>query len=193
VKERKSGEEEVRGGVFRRLAWMTPYTSSGLVGIRVVDLNRELNISEIDARVNVRQGTVEVSGSVYNVPRSNIDARRETATCLLCNNTIRNAGKSKEWYVKEALKEYNSNLDRYLRGEITLENLLESRAKPRILVRVKVINGELVFEPAINEDNEKLWKAVEKIKQIWGDPDIPSGISMELYSVGNNYHMVMGL
>jgi putative DNA methylase len=171
--EEEGGEEEVRGGVFRRLAWMTPYTSSGLVGIRVVDLNRELNISEIDARVDVGQGTVEVSGSVYNVPRSNIDARRETATCLLCNNTIRNAGKSKEWYVKEALKEYNSNLDRYLRGEITLENLLESRAKPRILVRVKVINGELVFEPAINEDNEKLWKAVEKIKQIWGDPDIP--------------------
>jgi putative DNA methylase len=171
--EEEGGEEEVRGGVFRRLAWMIPYTSSGLVGIRVADLNRELNISEIDARVNVRQGTVEVSGSVYNVPRSNIDARRETATCLLCNNTIRNAGKSKEWYIKEALKEYNSNLDRYLRGEITLENLLESRAKPRILVRVKVINGELVFEPVINEDNEKLWKAVEKIKQIWGDPDIP--------------------
>jgi putative DNA methylase len=172
--EEKGGEEEgARSGVFRRLAWMTPYTSSGLVGIRVVDLNKELSGREIDAKVNAKQGTVEVSGRVYNVPRPNIDARRETATCLLCNNTIKNIGESKEWYVKEAIKEYNNNLERYLRGEITLENLLESRSKPKILVRVKVINGKLEFEPATSEDNGKLWKALGKLRQIWGDPDIP--------------------
>jgi putative DNA methylase len=172
--EGESEEEEgVRSGVFRRLAWMTPYTSSGVVGIRVIDLNGELGRREIDARVNAKQGTVEVSGRAYNIPRPNIDARRETATCLLCNNTIKNTGKNREWYVKEALREYNDNLERYLRGEITLENLLESRAKPRILVRVKVINGDLEFEPATSEDDEKLWKAAEKLKQIWGDPDIP--------------------
>jgi len=171
--EESEDEEGVRSGVFHRLAWMTPYTSSGVIGIRIVDLNKEISRREIDARVNTKQGTVEVFGRAYNIPRPNINAKRETATCLLCNNTIKNAGKSKEWYVKEALKEYNENLERCLRGEITLENLLESRAKPRILVRVKVINGDLEFEPATNKDNEKLWKAVEKIKQIWGDPDIP--------------------
>jgi len=152
---------------------MTPYTSSGLVGIRIIDLNKELNKEEISAKVNAKQGTVEVSGRTYNVPKPNIDARRETATCLLCNNIIKNTGKNEEWYVKEALKEYNNNLERYLRGEITLENLLESKAKPRILVKVKAIKGELEFEPATSEDNEKIWKALEKLRQIWGDPDIP--------------------
>jgi len=180
----ESEEEEggARSGVFHRLAWMMPYMSSGIVGIRIIDLNRELGEKEINARVNAKQGTVEVSGRAYNVPRPNIDARRETATCLLCNNTIKNTGKSKEWYVKEALKEYNNNLERYLRGEITLENLLESRAKPRILVRVKVVNGELEFEPATSEDDEKMWKVLEKLKQIWGDPDIPLE-STPLYEV----------
>jgi putative DNA methylase len=180
----ESEEEEggARSGVFHRLAWMTPYMSSGVVGIRIIDLNRELGEKEINARVNAKQGTVEVSGRAYNVPRPNIDAGRETATCLLCNNTIKNTGKSKEWYVKEALKEYNNNLERYLRGEITLENLLESRAKPRILVRVKVVNGELEFEPATSEDDEKMWKVLEKLKQIWGDPDIPLE-STPLYEV----------
>jgi putative DNA methylase len=173
----EEGEEEEEGaksGVFSRLAWMTPYTSSGLVGIRIIDLNKELNREEISAKVNAKQGTVEVSGRTYNVPKPNIDARRETATCLLCNNIIKNTDKNKEWYVKEALKEYNNSLERYLRGEITLENLLESKAKPRILVKVKAIKGELEFEPATNEDNEKIWKALEKLRQIWGDPDIPT-------------------
>lgn len=172
----EEGEEEEEGaksGVFSRLAWMTPYTSSGFVGIRIIDLNKELNKEEISAKVNARQGTVEVSGRTYNVPRPNIDAKRETATCLLCNNTIKSVGKNEEWYVKEALKEYNNNLEKYLRGEIILENLLESKAKPRILVKVKIIKGELEFEPATSEDNEKLWKAVEKLRRVWGDPDIP--------------------
>ncbi|MCC6018683.1 MAG: DUF1156 domain-containing protein [Candidatus Verstraetearchaeota archaeon] len=172
----EEGEEEEEGaksGVFSRLAWMTPYTSSGFVGIRIIDLNKELNKEEINAKVNARQGTVEVSGRTYNVPKPNIDARRETAICLLCNNTIKNIGKNEKWYVKEALKEYNNNLERYLRGEITLENLLESKAKPRILVKVKIIKGELAFEPATCEDDEKIWKALEKLRQIWGDPNIP--------------------
>jgi len=192
----EEGEEEEEGtksGVFSRLAWMTPYTSSGIVGIRIIDLNKELNKEEISAKVNARQGTVEVSGRTYNVPRPNIEAKRETATCLLCNNIIKNTGKNEEWYVKEALKEYNNNLERYLRGEITLENLLESKAKPRMLVKVKVIKGELEFEPATSEDNEKLWKALEKLRQIWGDPDIPIE-PIPLYDVRSiwvvNYGMI---
>ncbi|MCQ5340612.1 MAG: DUF1156 domain-containing protein [Candidatus Methanomethylicia archaeon] len=167
----EENEEDTRRGIFRRLAWMMPYISSDIVGIRVVDLNKELNREEINARINTRQGVVDISGRIYNVPRPNIDARRETAICLLCNNTIRKIGK--EWYVKEALKEYNNNIERYLRGEITIKDLMESKARPRILVKVKIVDGDLEFESALSEDNERLWKALEKIKQMWGDPDIP--------------------
>jgi len=169
--EEENEEEETRRGIFRRLAWMIPYISSNIVGIRIVDLNKELNREEINARINTRQGVVDISGRIYNVPRPNIDARRETAICLLCNNTIRKIGK--EWYVKEALKEYNNNIERYLRGEITIKDLMESKARPRILVKVKIVNRDLEFESALSEDNERLWKALEKIKQMWGDPDIP--------------------
>ncbi|MFZ8857993.1 MAG: DUF1156 domain-containing protein, partial [Candidatus Caldarchaeales archaeon] len=121
--EEKGEEEGVKSGTFRRLAWMVPYTSSSAVGVRIVDLNRELNVKEIEARINLKQGKVEVNGRTYNVPRPNVEARREIATCLLCNNAIKKG--SKEWYVKEALKEYNENLESYLRGEITLEDLLK--------------------------------------------------------------------
>lgn len=168
----EEGEEGVKSGAFRRLAWMVPYTSSNAVGIRVVDLNKELGVREVRAKVSAKQGRVEASGKAYSVPKPNIDARRETAACLLCNNAIKGVGK--EWYVKEALKEYNENLERYLRGEITLEDLLKSRARPRILVRIRVVNKELEFEPATSEDHEKLWKALEKLRQMWGDPDIPT-------------------
>jgi putative DNA methylase len=170
--EDEEGEEEgVKSGTFRRLAWMVPYTSSSAVGVRIVDLNRELNVREFKARINLKQGKVEVNGRTYNVPRPNVEARREIATCLLCNNAIKKSGK--EWYVKEALKEYNENLESYLRGEIALEGLLKSRARPRILTRVRVINDDLEFESATSEDDEKLWRALEKLRQMWGDPDIP--------------------
>ena len=175
--EEESEEEGAKSRIFSRLAWMEPFKpseSSNFVGIRVLDLNKELNKKEIEAKVNSKQGIVEISGKVYNVPKANIDAKRETAICLFCNTTINNSGKDKEWYVREVLKEYNDNLERYLRGEITLENLWKSRAKPKLLVKVKINNGELEFEPATSIDNEKLWKAVEKLKQIWGDPDIPT-------------------
>jgi putative DNA methylase len=171
--EEEEGEEEgVKSGTFRRLAWMVPYASSSAVGVRIVDLNRELNVKEVKARINLKQGKVEVNGRTYNVPRPNVEARREIATCLLCNNAIKKG--SKEWYVKEALKEYNENLESYLRGEIALEDLLKSRARPRILTRVRVINDDLEFEPATSEDDEKLWRALEKLRQMWGDPDIPT-------------------
>jgi putative DNA methylase len=151
---------------------MVPYASSSAVRVRVVDLNRELNVREVKARINLKQGKVEANGRTYSVPRPNVEARREIATCLSCNNAIKESGG--EWYVKESLKEYNENLESYLRGEIALEDLLKSRARPRILARVRVINDDLEYEPATSEDDEKLWKALEKLRMMWGDPDIPT-------------------
>jgi putative DNA methylase len=77
------------------------------------------------------------------------------------------------FYPKKALRDWNKKLEEYLNGLITLEELKTASARPRLLVKVKVVNKQLVFEPATREDNEKLWKALEKLRAIWGDPDIP--------------------
>jgi len=155
--------------------------------VKVVDLNRELKAKLIKAKVNARQGYVEVGGTKFNVRRPNIDARRETATCLHCGNQIRyylpklnrhSVEKPKNveavWYVKHALKEWNRLLEEYLSGRIELEKLLESPARPTLLVKVKVKEGDLEFEPATKQDTEKLWRALEKMRELWDDPDIPT-------------------
>jgi putative DNA methylase len=38
---------------------------------------------------------------------------------------------------------------------------------------VHIENGDLKFQPATPQDVEKLWKAAEELKKMWGDPDIP--------------------
>jgi len=87
----------------------------------------------------------------------------------MCEMPIKADGK---WYVKEAIREWNENLERYFSGEISLEQLLNSRARPVILIKVRA-DGGLIFEPAGKEETEKLWKAAEKLRQMWRDPDIP--------------------
>ncbi|MEM4030168.1 MAG: DUF1156 domain-containing protein, partial [Thermofilaceae archaeon] len=172
--EEEGGEEGTRSGHFRRLVWMEPYKLANNVSIRIVDLNRELSSRGIRARVNTGRGIVEVSGRVYNVPRPNVDAKSGTATCLVCNNVIKRTGKGEEWYVKKALREYNEALERYLRGEVGLEELLSCKARPKLLVKVRLTKNDFDFQPATWEDNENLLKALEKLKQMWGDPDIPT-------------------
>ncbi|MEM4465064.1 MAG: DUF1156 domain-containing protein [Ignisphaera sp.] len=172
--EEEELEEETKKGIYSKIAWMTPKNTEDRIYIDVVDLNRELNKNSVEAKINSRQGVVEAYGRRYTVPRPNIDARRETAACLHCNNTITNKGKKEEWYVKQALKEWNQNLEKYLSGEITIQQLIESKARPRLLARVKTIGKDLTFEPATQQDSDRLWRALEKLKQIWGDPDIPT-------------------
>jgi putative DNA methylase len=106
------------------------------------------------------------------VQRPNIDARRETATCLHCSNRI--TGKPGEWPVKKGLRGWNESLERYLRGEMSIEELKRQQVSPRLLAKVKIVEKDLEFEPATEEDEEKLWKALEKLRAIWGDPDIPT-------------------
>ena len=172
-----NSEEEEEGGrrkgVFERLAWMEPQKVGNEIMIKIRDLNRELNRESIRADVNTGAGTVTVGGTVYRVPQPNIDAKKEFATCLHCGNQIRK-GKA-DWYVKEALRDWSTKLEQYLSGIIDLNKLInESLARPRLLVKVKIINGNLVFEPATREDNKKLWKAAEELRKMWGDPDIPT-------------------
>jgi len=175
-KASEEGEEEeeegARSGTFKRLAWMEPVKAGERIAIKIVDLNKELGRKTLRAKVNASQGTIVVDGKTYRVPQKNIDPRREITTCLHCNNTIRKG--QEEWYVKEAIKDWNQKLEQYLSGQIDLQALRETaKARPRLLVKVKIASNDLVFEPTTQEDNEKLWKALEKLRRIWGDLDIP--------------------
>jgi putative DNA methylase len=174
---------------YERLAWME--WRDGRVEIR--DLNEECrkegggSCDELRAEVSARGeegGSVAWRGRRYAVPLKNIDARRETAQCLHCraeiNHRVVNGklvkGKKSEgdWYVKWALRQWNANYERYLKGEIALEDLKNSPARPTLLVKIHVENGDLKFQPATPQDVEKLWKAAEELKKMWGDPDIPT-------------------
>ncbi|MDV3104677.1 DUF1156 domain-containing protein [Thermococcus waiotapuensis] len=185
------------GKSYTRLAYMVPEGNGGEVVIRVIDLNRvfgdvsgavvdtdtgeivfegELYVRKVlDAVKNgkLKEGDFRVEGKkvVFKVPKANIESRKSQLTCLACGNVIRYAdesgrhytegGKNREFYVKFALKRYNE-------GD-------EGFARPRPLVKVKVNGKDLTFEPAGKDDEEKLLKAKEKVRQMLesGDPDIP--------------------
>ncbi|MCC6018920.1 MAG: DUF1156 domain-containing protein [Candidatus Verstraetearchaeota archaeon] len=156
-------------GKYERLAWMEPVIISDKVEVKVVDLNREFGSAKIIAKVS--ENSVETNRGSYRVPEANVNARSDLARCLHCNRVM--PGKRDQWYVKQTLRCWNDKLEKYLRGEISLEELVHSPIRPRLLVKVKIVNKELVFEPVAMEENEKLWKALEKLKTMWGDPDIP--------------------
>jgi putative DNA methylase len=174
---------------YKGLAWMEPAIVGDRVEIKVVDLNKELNSREISAKVS--ENVVEAHKASYKVPEANIDARSELARCLHCNRVM--PGKGDQWHVKRALREWNERLEKYLRGEVSLDELKASLARPRLLVKVKIIGDQLVFEPAVREDEEKLWKALEKLRLMWGDPDIPTE-PVPIYDARNiwviNYGMI---
>ena len=156
---------------YQRLAFFRPFKEGDGVKIEVVDLNavhRDVSKAKVDAK----SGKIEIGVEKYEVPRANVYPKGKRAWCLYCGMEMRfvdaegnhfseNGKRSDlEWYIKWALKKYNEGDDKF--------------ARPRLLVKVKVVSKELKFEPAIEGDNEKLWRALEKLKQMWGDPDIPT-------------------
>ncbi|ABL78382.1 DUF1156 domain-containing protein [Thermofilum pendens] len=178
---------------YERLAWMQWRDGE----IEVVDLNEACkktgrsSCNELLAKVQGKDeesgARVEWNGQVYVVPSKNINAKLEEAQCLYCRakidhrvkenrilKPVKNKKKEGEWYVKWALQRWNSLLEDYLFGKVSLEELRNAPARPRILVKVRVTDGDLEFEPATREDTEKLWKALEKLKQKWKEPDVPS-------------------
>jgi len=173
---------------YERLAWMEWQNGE----IKVVDLNEQCkqrrlgNCNNLSAEVTPRGeegGSVRWANQKFVVPIKNVDARRETAQCLYCRaeinhrvvngKVIKGNRKDGDWYVKWALKQWNENYEKYLRGEIKLDDLRQSPARPTLLVKVYVKDGDLQFKPATQQDTEKLWKAAEELRKIWGDPDIP--------------------
>ncbi|MFP3252019.1 MAG: DUF1156 domain-containing protein, partial [Thermoproteus sp.] len=132
---------------YERLAWMEWRDDR----VEVRDLNEECRkegrgpCDGLEAKVSARGeegegGSVEWRGRRYAVPLKNIDARREAAQCLYCraeiNHRVVNGklvkGKKSEgdWYVKWALRQWNANYERYLKGEITLDDLKTPQPAP---------------------------------------------------------------
>ena len=128
-------------------------------------------------------------------PTPNVRGRPEHAECLHCGSNItyinprtgrvyrskkevkdKQLRKELEFYPKYAIKQWFKTLEEYLnnRKENQIDKLKNAPARPRILVKVKIQNNDLKFEPATQEDQEKLWRALEKLRQQWGDPDIPT-------------------
>jgi putative DNA methylase len=174
---------------FERLAWMEWQNGE----IKVVDLNEQCrqqrlgNCDNLSAEVTTRgeeSGSVMWANQKFVVPTKNVDARGETAQCLYCRaeinhrvvngKVVKGSKKDGDWYVKWTLKQWNENYEKYLRGEITLDELKQSPARPTLLVKVYVKDGDLQFKPATQQDTEKLWKAAEELRKMWGDPDIPT-------------------
>ncbi|RLG63062.1 DUF1156 domain-containing protein [archaeon] len=164
---------------WKRLAFMRPKIIGDKLEVEIVDLNeifkkKRFTINEVE----VDREKIVAFRQPYHVPKPNVNARNEQATCLHCNNTIRyidpTTGKHyaetkklpkslKEklvWYVRYALGKYNE-------GDSSL-------AKPKLLVKVKVVNKKLLFEPCTEDDQTKLELAKQEIERLLKikDPDI---------------------
>ncbi len=169
---------------YERLAWMEPKIDRNSVKINVIDLNNELSDYVIE-KAEVIGSSVKVGEEEYKVPDSNINARRDTAVCLYCGqpmiyydpqtqkhytetkNLPKEVRDRLESYVKYAIKTYNQTLE---------QNNIPSLAKPRLLVKIKVKDGELEFEPCTDEDQKKLERAEDEVRKLLAqnDPDIPT-------------------
>lgn len=196
------------GEGYARLAWMEPLVEGDEVKIRVVDLNKILGDKAVEgARVSGLR--IVASGKEFRVPESNIEARREKAVCLHCHQPVlqidpqngkhytvkKNLPKEVtdrlEGYVKFALKLYNKRIE----GDTSLpEWLSEVPARQRLLVKVRLKEGDLEFEPCTEEDQQKLATARKEVEKMLkeSDPDIPKeGIS--LYSVRYLFPILYGM
>ncbi len=169
---------------YKRLAFMKPVKNGNSIDIEVVDVKGDVSRAEVDTRT----GRVKVGEPVYEVPKPNLNARSQQATCLNCGNLIRLVdsegnhfmeGSNLEWFVKWALRKYHAGDERF--------------ARQRLLVKVKV-NKDLAFEPCDEEDNGKLEKAKEKVKALiaGGEPDIPNE-PISYYSVRYLFPILYGM
>jgi putative DNA methylase len=179
------------GEGYGRLAWMEPVVEDNSVKIRVIDLNKVLGYGAVKgARVSGLK--ITAGGKEFRVPESNIEARREKAVCLLCHQPImqidpqtgkhytETKGPPHEvrerlrGYVKFALELYNNGMGFGINTEMP-SWINEVPARQRLLVKVKVKQGDLEFEACTEKDQERLIKARDEVKKFLevNDPDIP--------------------
>jgi len=176
---------------YERLAWMEPKVVGEKVQIEIVDLNKILGSKSLK-EAEIRGTIVKVAGKQFKVPESNIEARREKATCLLCHQPImqidpltgkhyteakklpENVKGRLKGYLKYTLEFYNKG-DGYSINPELPPWMNEVPARQRILIKVKAKQGDLVFESCTEKDQEKLERAKEEVKKLLEttDPDIP--------------------
>jgi Adenine-specific DNA methylase containing a Zn-ribbon len=162
-KKKEEGErEEVKSGDFKRLVFMKPEVSGKQLRIKVIDLNKELNRKTIRAKMT--KDRVIIDGKEYRVPEGNVSAKRSYAKCLFCNTTF--PGKGDKWYVKEAIKDWNERYEKYLNGEISLEELQNAKARPTLLVKFKGEGKDLEFEETNKHDIERFWNLISQLKEV---------------------------
>ncbi|MEJ2771397.1 MULTISPECIES: DUF1156 domain-containing protein [unclassified Stygiolobus] len=155
-------EEGVKSGKFKRIVFMKPEINGGNLRIEVLDLNKELDKQSIEAKVS--KNKIIVDGKDYEVPEGNVSAKSSNARCLYCNNVF--PGKGDKWYVREAIKEWNEKYEKYLNGEISLEELRNAKARPTLLVKFKGEGKDLEFEEINGDDIKKFWESFEKLRNI---------------------------
>jgi putative DNA methylase len=179
------------GEGYGRIAWMEPVIEDNSVKIRVIDLNKVLGDRAVKgARVSGLK--ITAGGKEFRVPESNIEARREKAVCLLCHQPIMQidpqTGKHYtetkglphevrerlRGYVKFALELFNNGMGFGINTELP-SWINEVPARQRLLVKVKVKQGDLEFEACTEKDQERLIKARDEVKKFLevNDPDIP--------------------
>jgi len=192
---------------YERLAWMEPVVEDGKVKIAVVDLNAVLGNAAV-AKARVSGAKVAAGSREFKVPESNIEARREKATCLLCGQPImqidpetgkhytetKNLPKEVKnrlkGYVKFALELYNKGMGYGTNTELP-PWISEVPARQRLLVKVKVKQGDLEFEPCTEKDQEKLEKAKPEILEMLkvDDPDVTIELTEPYCS--STYHTIV--
>jgi len=189
---------------YKRLAWMQPEIQGNEAKIKVVDLNRMLGDHAVK-KADVRGNVVRAGGREFRVPQSNIDARRKRAVCLLCGQPIIQVDPEtgRHYTDKKGLpKEVKDKLEGYIKFALKLYNgnetppgwLNETPARQRLLVKVKIKQKNLDFEPCTEKDQQRLEIARCEVKKLlkMNDPDIPKeGIS--LYSVRYLFPILYGM
>lgn len=190
-------------GKYQRLAYMKPKKNGDEIEIEIIDLNKIVgDVSK--AKVNTNTGKIifedektakeiqqmiqngeldsdiaRVEGNrvIFEVPKPNIEAKKNQMACLYCGNLVKYADSEGNHYLAKPKGGDKNDFDFYVKWALRKYHEGDERfARQRILVRVKVIDGDLVFEPATEEDNEKLLKAKEKVKEMLEkkDPDVPT-------------------
>ncbi|RLF01503.1 MAG: DUF1156 domain-containing protein, partial [Thermoprotei archaeon] len=171
-------------GEYKRLAWMKPRKNEDdSITIEIVDLNRELKVSKLPKgiKVDTRSGRVILpSGRTFSVPKPNIKARVEQVVCLSCGNIIRyiDSTTGRHYSAKDNVpKQIREKLIWYVKYALTKYYEEEANlARLRLLVKIKVINRDLIFKPCTEADQTKLELAKKALSELFkqGDPDIPT-------------------
>jgi putative DNA methylase len=184
---------------YKRLAFIDYEKRDDDIGIKVVDINDvvkkevartglgKANDIIANAKVDPKSGEIFIGGEgkaregerKYEVPSSNLESRRKQATCLNCGSLIRFVDSEGDHYIdkKDVPKENRDNLEWFVKWALKrYHDGDEQFARQRLFVKVKKINGDLVFEPCDEGDNKKLERAKKKIKELEreGDADIPT-------------------